>query len=118
MEPQAFARATVRWPHYDDDLQVMQPVPSGIERVPLEHSYNEQLPQFASGNEGLEIAYAEVASAPGKQAVVHSVQEAKNAKAAPLKTVYIKACTGFSLLAVTIIIVAVGITLFKLSFLW
>lgn len=111
MEAQAFTRATVRRPHYDDGLQDMQTTSSGMERVPLELSNNEQLPQFAPGSEGLEIAYAEVASTPRQKAVVHSVQGAKNVKAALLKRVQIKCCAVFSILAVIIIIVAVVVTL-------
>lgn len=78
-----------------------------MERVPLEHSHAEQLPQFAPGREGLELAYAEVVSAPEKQAVVGGAQEAKTTPNITSKKFKIWICAGLSALAVCIIIVAV-----------
>lgn len=78
-----------------------------MERVPLERSHAEQLPQLAPGREGLELAYAEVVSAPEKQAVVGGAQEAETAPNVTSKKFKIWICAGLSALAVGIIIVAV-----------
>lgn len=111
MEPNTTARATMLWSQYDDGLQVLPIASPGIERVPLEHSHTEQLPQFAPGLEELELAYAEIATAPEKQAVVQSAQRDKTVTAAPRPRAKILIWAGLLFLAVVIIIVAVVATL-------
>ena len=107
MEPQPNTRATIRWSHYEEGLHVIPNVSSGIERVPLENSHTEQLPQLAPGVEELEIAYAEVASAPENQAIIQNAEAVDNKTAAPSKRVWKRVWAGLSVLAVVIVIVVV-----------
>ena len=111
MEPQPSARATVQRSQQDHGLQINRNTSSGIERIPLEHSYAEQLPQSALAVEGLEIAYAELASVPEKQAVVKSALRVENVAATPSKRVQIRIYAGLLVLAIIIVIVAVVTTL-------
>lgn len=101
----------MRWPHYDDGLHVAQIASSGIERVPLEHSHTEQLPQFALGREELEIAFDEAAFVPKKQAVVQNAQGVDIAPKTTFKRARKWICAGLSVLAVVAIIVAVVVIL-------